>query len=75
MLEGHKLQQLLAEAAEGAKPRLFLLDLWEPYMTYAPRINKANEEQRVQHAGRGLFFKRCVDRSSTHIFRRFHCSS
>ena len=59
MLEGNKLQTLLAETAQGAKPRLFLLDLWEPYKSYAHLINKAKD--RVQHAGRGLFYKRCVD--------------
>ena len=58
MLEGNKLQTLLAEAAQGGKPRLFLLDLWEPYKSYAPRINEA--KGRVQYAGRGLFYKRCA---------------
>jgi len=57
---GDTLQDLLSKA--GSEPKLFLVDYWEPYRSYADRIDAQDGAQhagdRKQHAGRLLLHKK-----------------
>ncbi len=58
---GDTLQRLLSKA--GSEPKLFMVDYWEPYRSYADRIDAQDGVQhagdRKQHAGRLLLYKKC----------------
>ncbi len=57
--EGDTMQTLLSRA--GSEPGLFLVDYWEPFRSYAARIDAQDGEERKgrrkQHAGRLLLYK------------------
>ncbi len=44
------------QASDGGPARLMLVDYWEPFRSYAARINALGG--RVQHAGRCLLYQR-----------------
>ena len=56
------MEGLIAEAAAGAKPRLFLIDCWDLSAFWeaaaADRAATDSGKQLVQHAGRGVFYLR-----------------
>ncbi len=58
-LQGATLAQLVAEAAAGGKPRLFVQDYWDLsafWEEQAANGGKAKGKEMVQHAGRALFY-------------------
>ena len=51
------MEELLRENAAGSgEARLMMVDFWEPFCTYAARINALGD--RVQYAGRCLLYQR-----------------
>jgi len=55
-LEGATMAELLGRQASGDGPaRLMLVDYWEPFRSYAARINALGG--RVQYAGRCLLYQ------------------
>ncbi|PNW74735.1 hypothetical protein CHLRE_12g512300v5 [Chlamydomonas reinhardtii] len=65
-LQGSTLEQLVAEAAAGAKPRLYLIDHWDLSAYWQEAEEEAEAARKagrkpssaVQHAGRCLFYLR-----------------
>ncbi|KXZ51371.1 hypothetical protein GPECTOR_13g860 [Gonium pectorale] len=57
-LQGSTLEQLVAEAAAGAKPRLFHIDYWDLSAFWDDAEKKGVKTGMVQHAGRAVFYLR-----------------